>query len=35
MCDALATAISVLGEEEGLKLIEAVNSNVSRGETKP
>ena len=26
MCDALATAISVLGEEEGLKLIERVNA---------
>jgi thiamine biosynthesis lipoprotein len=31
MCDALATAISVLGEEEGLKLIEAVNDGVGTG----
>ena len=31
MCDALATAISVLGEEEGLKLIEKVNAE-SAGE---
>ncbi|HUW58287.1 MAG TPA: FAD:protein FMN transferase, partial [Planctomycetota bacterium] len=30
MCDALATAISVLGEEEGLKLIEKVNAAEDR-----
>ena len=30
MCDALATAISVLGEEEGLKLIDKVNARESR-----
>ena len=31
MCDALATAISVLGEEEGMKLIEAVNASKDSG----
>jgi len=31
MCDALATAVSVLGEAEGLKLIEAVNAGIETG----
>lgn len=30
MCDALATAISVLGEKEGLKLIERVNAGMGK-----